>query len=393
MPALLLTIFIDTVGFGIVLPLLPYFAERFGAAPLTVTLLATVYSFAQFVFAPVWGRLSDRIGRRPVILLTLGGLVVGYSWLALADSLLALFLARAFTGTMASTMGVIGAYVTDITPVADRARGMARIGAAHGMGFIVGPAIGGLFAGSDPANPDLQLPFVIAALLSAAAFTIALWQVRETLTADARAGVARSQRSTVRVFLDALGMPQLRLLLLLLAMTPFVFSAVETTFVLWSERSLGWGPWQNGQIYTFMGLVAAAALWFAVGPLTRRFGERRLIPAGAALIGAGVLILPFMGGALGLCVAFGLIVFGVSINNPSLNSLISQFAAPGERGSLLGVAGSCSALARITGPAWGGFVFGALGRDWPFLTSAIVMAIMLAIALRLRPPADRREGG
>jgi len=392
-PALLLTIFIDTVGFGIVLPLLPYFAERFGAAPLTVTLLATVYSFAQFVFAPIWGRLSDRMGRRPVILLTLGGLVVGYSWLALADSLLALFLARAFTGAMASTMGVISAYVTDITTVADRARGMGRIGAAHGLGFIVGPAIGGLFAGSDPVDPDLRLPFVIAAALSATAFAIAVWQVRETLASEERAMAAQNRKSPVRVFLDAVRLPQLRLLLLLLAMTPFVFSAVETTFVMWSERALGWGPWQNGQIYTFMGLVAAATQWFLVGRLTRRFGERRLIRAGAALIGVGVLILPFMGGALGLCVAFGLIVFGVSLNNPSLNSLISRFAAPGERGSLLGVSASCSALARISGPAWGGFAFGTFGRDWPFLTSAVVMAAMLAIALRLRAPASDPPGG
>ena len=115
MPALLLTIFIDTVGFGIVLPLLPYFAEHFGASPLTVTLLATVYSFAQFIFAPLWGRFSDRLGRRPIILLTLGGLIIGYVWLALAGSLLMLFLARAFTGAMAANAGVVNAYVADIT--------------------------------------------------------------------------------------------------------------------------------------------------------------------------------------------------------------------------------------------------------------------------------------
>jgi DHA1 family tetracycline resistance protein-like MFS transporter len=392
-PALLLTIFIETAGFGIVLPLLPYFAERFGAMPLTVTLLAAVYSFAQFVFAPVWGRLSDRVGRRPVILLTLGGLVVGYFWLSLAESLVGLFLARAFTGAMASTMGVVSAYIADITSVADRARGMGRVGAAHGMGFIVGPAIGGLFAGSDPVNPDLRLPFLIAAGLSATAFAIAVWQVRETVAAEARDKAARNRKGAVRTFLDAIRLPQLGLLLLLLSMTPFVFSAVETTFVMWSERALGWGPWQNGQIYTFMGLVAAATQWFLVGRLTRRFGERRLVRAGAALIGVGVFILPFMGGPFGLCVAFGLIVFGVSINNPSLNSLISRFASPGERGSLLGVSASCSALARISGPAWGGFAFGTFGRDWPFLTGAVVMAVMLALAFRLKPPAADPSGG
>jgi DHA1 family tetracycline resistance protein-like MFS transporter len=387
-PALLLTIFIDTVGFGIVLPLLPYFAEKFGASPLQVTLLATVYSFTQFLFAPIWGRMSDRWGRRPIILFTLAGLVVGYLWLTLAESLLALFLARAFTGAMASNNGVIGAYITDITSVAERAKGMGRVGAAHGLGFIVGPAIGGLFAGSDPVNPDLQLPFLIAACLSAIALLIAIIQVRETVTQETRNAAAKGQKNPLRVFREAIGLPQLGLLLLLLTMTPFVFSSVETTFVIWSERALGWGPLQNGQIYTFMGLVAATTQWFLVGRLTRRFGEHRLIRAGAVLIGVGVFILPFMSGPIGLCTAFGFIVLGVSINNPSLNSLISQYAAPGERGSLLGVSSSCSALARITGPAWGGFAFGAFGRDWPFFSSAVVMILMFALALRLKPRRD-----
>lgn len=392
MPALLLTIFIDTVGFGIVLPLLPYFAEKFGATPLTVTLLATVYSFSQFIFAPIWGRMSDRVGRRPVILLTLGGLVLGYVALTLANSLLFLFLARAFTGAMAANMGVISAYITDITTVEDRAKGMGRVGAAHGLGFIVGPAIGGLFAGFDPANIDLQLPFIIAAILSSMAFTLALFVVRETVSAESRDHAARHQSNPFRVFRDAIRVPQLALLLLLLSMTPFVFSAVETTFVMWSERALGWGPWRNGQIYTFMGLIAAGTQWFLVGRLTRRFGEQRLIRAGAVSIGVGVFVLPFMTGPVGLCVAFGLIVFGVSINNPSINSLISRYASPSERGSLLGVSSSCSALARITGPAWGGFAFGAFGRDWPFLSGAVVMAIMLLFALRLRPPGKSEAG-
>jgi DHA1 family tetracycline resistance protein-like MFS transporter len=386
--ALLLTVFIDTVGFGVVLPLLPFFAERFGAAPLTVTLLATVFSFAQFVFSPIWGRLSERIGRRPVILATVGGMAVGYLWLAVSDSLLMLFLARAFTGAMASSAGVVNAFVTDVTTAENRAMGLGRVGAAHGMGFIVGPAIGGLFAGSDPGNPDLQLPFLIAAGLSALAFAIAVFQVRETVAPEARAAAKLDRQNLLRTLLQALRLPQFALLLALLSLTPFVFSGVETTFVMWSERALGWGPWQNGQIYTFMGLMAAATQWFLVGRLTRRFGERRLIMAGALIIAAGTLILPLMTGAAGLCLAFGLIVFGVSINNPSINSLISRFAAPNQRGSLLGLSTSCSAMARISGPAWGGFAFGAFGRDWPFYSGVLVMLVMFVLALRLRPVRD-----
>lgn len=387
MPALLLTIFIDTVGFGIVLPLLPFFAEKFGASPLTVTLLATVYSFSQFIFAPIWGRLSDRIGRRPIILLTLAGLFGGYILLAFTESLLVLFLARAFTGAMAANGGVINAYVSDVTSVTERAGGMGKVGAAHGLGFIVGPAIGGVFAGADPVNPDLLTPFLIAAGLSAIAFSIAVFQVRETHVAPPRREDSVPGRSMMRLFFATLTRPQFGLLLILLTMTPFVFSGIETTFVLWSEREFGWGPWQNGWIYAAMGVAAAGTQWFLVGPLTRRYGERRLIRAGALLIAVGAVMLPFTVGYISLSAAFILIVMGISFNNPSLNSLISQYADPDERGSLLGLSQSCSAMARITGPAWAGFMFEALGRDWPFFSGAIVMLVMLLVALRLRRPS------
>ena len=388
MHALLLTIFIDTVGFGIILPLLPFFAERFGASPLEVTLLATVYSFSQFIFAPLWGRLSDRIGRRPIILLTLFGLFLGYISLTFTHSLVILFLVRAFVGAMAANSGVIHAYIADVTNASERAGAMAKVGAAHGLGFIVGPAIGGLFAGSDSVNPNLALPFLIAAALSGTAFCIACVQVKETVGIELREEASAGQRSLGRVFIGSVRIPQLALLFVVVTMTPFVFSGVETTFVIWSKHVLGWGPWQNGQIYTFMGITAAATQWFLVGRLTRRFGECRLICAGAVMIFVGVLILPYMTGTLGLCVAFGFIVFGVSVNNPSLSSLVSKYAHASERGSLLGLSHSCSAMARITGPAWAGFAFGHFGPDWPFFSGAVVMVVMFLLATRVKPAKD-----
>ena len=388
MHALLLTIFVDTVGFGIILPLLPFFAEKFGASPLEVTLLATVYSFSQFIFAPVWGRFSDRIGRRPIILATLTGLFCGYVALTITNSLLMLFLARAFTGAMAANAGVIQAFIADVTDTSARAGAMAKVGAAHGLGFIVGPAIGGMLAGSDPVDPNLVLPFVIAASLSATALIIAFFQVYETISGDLRGHVVQQQRSLHRVFKEAIQIPQLALLLVLVTMTPFVFSGIETTFVLWSERLLGWGPWQNGQIYTFMGITAAATQWFLVGRLTSRFGEHRLICFGALMIFIGVLILPQMNDAIGLCIAFGFIVFGVSVNNPSLSSLVSKYAHPSERGSLLGISQSCSAMARITGPAWAGFVFGSFGPNWPFYSGAVVMLFMFLFGMWIKSTED-----
>ena len=372
------------VGFGMVIPLLPFYAERYGAAPDTVTLLVAVYSFSQFLFAPVWGRVSDRFGRRPIILLTVFGTVIGYLWLAYTDSLLMLFLARAFIGAMAANNAVIQAFVADVTPSEHRARGMGRMGAAHGLGFVAGPAIGGLLAGADPVNPDFQTPFFTAAALSAAALVLAIFSVRETVSADAlRAAAQRPAKNRIAKFTEAIGRPQLGLLFLLMAMMPFVFSGVESTFVMWSERALGWGPEQNGYLYTFMGVVAVTVQGTLVGPLTRRLGEAGLIRVGAVLAFAGALMLPF---ATGLIVAFGCLVFGVCVTNPSLNSLISQHAQPHERGALLGVAQSCSALARISGPLWGGFAFVALGRDWPFFSTAVVMVALFVLAFRIRRP-------
>lgn len=391
MLTLFLTVFVDTVGFGIVLPLLPYFAQRYGAAPDVVTALVAVYALAQFVMGPVWGRVSDRWGRRPILLATIFGTMLGYAWLAFADSLAMIFLARAFTASMGANVAVVQAYVADITTAAERARGMGRIGAAHGLGFVTGPAIGGIFAGADPANPDFATPFLIAAALSGLAFVMATVTVRESLAHEHRAAPGSGRGGRIAAFLAAVRRPQLGLLLGLLAMTPFVFSSIESTFVMWSERALGWGPAQNGYVYTFMGAVAVAVQALAVGRLTRWIGERGAILLGAALTGSGAALLPFMTGYVGLCLAFGLIVAGVCINNPCLNSLISQHAGTGERGTLLGVAQSCGALARITGPLWGGFAFVTFGRDWPFLSTTVVMAAMILIALRLRPvrPAAR----
>ena len=388
MHALLLTIFIDTAGFGIVLPLLPFFAEKFGASPLTVTLLATVYSFSQFVFAPIWGRISDRFGRRPIILISLAGMFVGYVLLAFTNSLLMLFLARGFTGAMAANGGVIHAYVADVTNTQERAASMGKVGAAYGLGFIVGPAIGGVFAGIDPLNPNILVPFLIAASLSATAFIIAIFQILETPKYYETTSTNPQSKSMFWLLLSSLRTQNFFILLVLLMMTPFVFSGIETTFVIWSERQFGWGPWQNGWIYASMGLAAAATQWYLVGPLTKRYGEIKLIRIGALSIGLGCFLVPFTSGFLDLAMVFIIIVMGVSFNNPSLNSLISKYACAKERGSILGISASFAAMARIIGPAWAGFSFEYFGRDWPFFFAVIVMIGMLSISLKLKIRCD-----
>lgn len=379
MIALFMTVFIDLVGFGIVLPLQPFYAQKLGAAPDVVTLVAASYTAMQFVFAPLWGWLSDRIGRKRVLLFTIAGSCAGYLWLAFADTLVMLFLARAFGGAMAANMGVAHAYVADITPPKDRAGNMGRIGAAAGLGFVAGPAIGGLLAGPDAANPDFQLPFFAAAVFSALAFVAAIVFLRET---SAAAGHA-AQRTAIRDLWAALARPGLGLILALVFMTPFVFSGIETVLALWSERVLDWGPLRTGYAYAFMGFVAVIVQGLAVGPLVRALGEGRAVACGAVAVLLGAMLVPATGSAVGLYVALGLITGGVCVSGPTLTSLVSHHASAVERGTILGLSQSSAGFGRILGPALSGTVFAGLGPDWPFLCGGLVMVLMLALSLRL----------
>lgn len=383
MLVLFFTVFIDLVGFGIVLPLQPFYAQKFGAAPDVITLVAASFTLTQFLFAPVWGRLSDRIGRRPVLLITIFGTFVGYLWLALTDSLIMLFAARAFGGAMAANVGVAHAYVADVTNPEDRSRGMGRIGAAAGLGFVMGPAIGGLLAGPDPINPDFRFPFLAAAAFSAAAFILAIFFLRETVDHKARAAAAKLNGSRVAALMDAVSRPNIGLLLVLVMMTPFVFSGVETILAIWTEHALAWGPEQNGYLYAFMGLVAVVVQGLLIGPLTRKFGEKRLIGGGAVAVFLGTLWLPWGTGFADIMGALGLIVTGVCMCGPSLSSLISRHAAVHERGRLLGVSQSSAGLGRIMGPALSGTAFTALGADSPFYIGAVVMILMLVLSFRI----------
>jgi MFS transporter, DHA1 family, tetracycline resistance protein len=270
MPVLLLIVFIDLIGFGIVIPLLPYYALRFDASPFAVTLLMACYSLAQFVTAPILGRWSDRIGRRPILLASLVCTCVGYVWLALAGQLWMLFAARLLQGAGAGNIGTAQAYITDVTPPEGRARGMGMIGAAFGLGFTIGPAIGGLLAGSDPATARLALPGLLAAALSATAFLVAALVLKESLPPESRGVKARPGRMALAR--AAFSRPTLGRLILLLFVTVTAFAGMESTFALWADRSFGWGPEQVGWVFFYVGLLLAGLQGGAIGHLSKRFG-------------------------------------------------------------------------------------------------------------------------
>lgn len=381
MYALIFTVFVDMVGFGIVLPLLPLYAQKFGASPEIVTLVAVSYTLAQSIFGPFWGWLSDRIGRKPVLLLTIGGTFCAYFLLAFTSSLWMLFAARFFGGAMAANMSVTHALIADVTRPEDRTKAIARLSGAAGLGFVAGPAIGGLLGGSDPTNPDFLSPYLAAAVFSAIAFVLAIVLIRETVSPEQkiRARGMPGLQSWIAVFAN----PQTRLVLCLMFCTPFVFAGVEVIIVLWSERVWGWGPHQNGWFYAWMGSCHMVLQWFVIGRLAGRIGERALVTAGAISLGLGVLWLPLASTQVELYLGAILMIFGTSANASSLSSLLSQYADADSRGRVLGVGQTFGGVGRIGGPALAGVAFAALGIHWPFYAGAIVMVVMAVFSRRI----------
>ncbi len=388
MLAIFLIVFIDIVGFGIIIPLLPFYAEHFGATPSEVGFLMATYSLAQLVTAPLWGRLSDRIGRKPVLVISLAGLAAAYVGIAFAGSLLALFVARSLAGAMAGNIAAAFAYAADITTPENRARGMGLVGAAFSLGFIFGPAIGGILAGTDPANADFTTPALAAAGLSAAALVVTVLFLKPPPSPKARS--VADGAVLPASFRGMLADPAVRWVLMLIFLATFVFAGMESVFAIWSRREFGWGPEQNGYVFAFVGLMSALVQGGLIGRLSRIYGERRLIIAGAALLAAGIIALPLAPTIAGLVIALLAVSVGFGMLSPALTSHLSHQAAPGSQGALMGLGRSVSTLARVLGPSAAGVVFHLMGKDWPFYVGGLVLIVVVALAIagaRPRNPA------
>lgn len=390
---LLLTVFVDMVGFGVVIPLMPFWAEHFGASPFTVTLLMSIYAAMQFAFSVVWGWVSDRIGRKPVLLVSLAGTVVSSLWMGFAGALWALFAARAMAGAMGASINVAQAYIADMTAPEDRARYMGYLGAAFGLGFILGPAIGGLVAGPDAAEPDLRSPFFVGAAISAAAFCMGVVLLRE----PARHRPPERPRgfgAQARAFAVAMRHPGVLLPIAILAAMGFVLSGVEATLALWTERQYGWGPRANGILFAYIGVILVLAQAGLVGPASRRFGDRTTVFAGIALMGASYFLMPVAAEPWMLYVAMTLLPLGYGLGHPALNGLISRNAPADRQGAVLGASQSSQGLVRIVGPGAFGRLFEDLGRHAPYVAGGALLAAMLLLVARIpRPAAESKAGG
>jgi DHA1 family tetracycline resistance protein-like MFS transporter len=380
-PTLFLIVFVDLVGFGLVIPLLPFYAVRFAASPQEVTALLAMYSLAQLVTAPLWGRLSDRVGRRPVLLTSLTASVFAYLWLGSATALWMLFAARAFAGACAGNIAAAQAYIADVTGPEERARGMGLIGAAFGLGFIIGPALGGLIAGNDPATADIETPAWIAAGLSMIAFCGVLLLLPESLPADRRNRTTAHSR--IGAAMGVLHRPVLSRLILIFFFVILAFAGMESTFALWAMEEFRWGPRQVGYVFAYVGILSAVLQGGLIGRLAHRFGEERLLLCGLTLIGAGLLVMPLAHNLAVLAIAVTGLALGMGLTQPSINSLISRRAGGEEQGEVMGVSQSVASLSRVLGPFTAGFCFALFGRNAAFWWGAVLAALALLLALKL----------
>ena len=372
-----LTVFIDITGFGLILPLLPFWAERLGAGPVGVGLILTVYALAQFLFTPVLGSLSDRYGRRPVILISLLIEALGFALTALAGALPVLLLARFIGGMGSSNLGSAQAVVSDVTPPEGRARGMGAIGAAIGLGFVVGPAVGGVLTAL-----GATVPFW-AALGVALVNALLVWRFLPE-TRKRRAAQADHAGKPRKVALlggwRSLHYPAVARLVGISLLFTIAFTAMETVFPLFSQRVFGWTAEQNGYIFTYVGVVVVIMQGGLVGQLVKRVGEKALLVSGLALLAVGLALLPFSATLGVLLLALGLLSAGEGAVSPASSALLSFAGPPEAQGETLGLAQGVSGLGRVIGPLAAGSLF-ALGLGVPFWAGAALVLLAALIAL------------
>ena len=346
-----ITVFIDLVGFGIVIPVLPYYAEgtKFGATPTQVGLLFASYSVMQLVFSPVLGRLSDKYGRRPILLMSLLGTAIGFLVLGFATTLWMLFVGRIVDGISGGNISTAQAYIADVTTKEDRAKGMGLIGAAFGLGFVFGPAIGGILS-----RWGVNVPFLFAGGLAFANAILLYFTLPETVTPDHPARVSAASGRGWRQLLVALREPRLAYVLAIYFLGIVAFSIMTATFSLFMMFRLGYDAFHNGWVFAFVGIISATIQGGLIGKLVKRFGEPLLIIVGALLFSASLFAIPFVTIASGLValLALGAVTaIGQALSAPSLSSLASKTASAAEQGGVLGVMQSVASLARAVGPS------------------------------------------
>ncbi len=386
---LMLTMFIDLAGFAMFIPLLNYIVAELGGSILTVGLLITAFSLAQFACLPAWGRLSDRIGRRPVIMLGLGGAAVAYAVFGLADPALGLsddrrlllgvlFLSRIMLGVMSANYAAAYAYVADVTPPEERAQGMGMLGVAFGLGFVCGPVLGGLLG-----QWGFWLPAFFGSGLALLNLYCAWRWLPESLPPDHVVRPRVSPGEALRETLAYLRQPRLGLLLVIFTLYLLAFSIIFGTFVEFSKERIGLPVRLSGVLFAYMGGVSIVTQGGLVGPAVRRCGEAWTSRVGALLMLFGMGYIPYTTTIEGVALATTIFSLGSGFIQPTLNALISRAVGPQEQGTVLGLSQSLGALSRAIGPLLGTSLWTLLGYAAPFRLASLTFALVLVLMLQV----------
>jgi len=380
---LFIAVFIDLFGFGIIIPILPFFADSFGANGFQYGLIISVYSLMQFIFSPLWGNLSDKVGRRPVILIGLGGSAIGFSIFGIAKNLFMIYLARSIAGIFTSaTIPTSYAYISDTTSEKDRGRGFGLIIAAFGLGFALGPAVGGLLADHTILGiSGYILPSFLAASLSILNLFSAYFLLPESLNNEDRNLRLKSKVDlSILSLLDRNKYPGVLLLIIIFAFTSLAFSNYITAFALYApEKDITVREKQLGWYYTYTGTILFLSQTILINPLLKRFSEEFLVKVGLFLCFLGFILLPVAPSFYWMFLTNTPIMLGIALINPLITSLISKKSPRTEQGSIMGKKHSSAAFMRIIGPLLGGMLFD-INIIYPFYFASIIFISIFPIA-------------
>jgi DHA1 family tetracycline resistance protein-like MFS transporter len=381
-----LTIFVNLVGFGIIIPLLPFYAQTFGASPIAIGLLFAVFSLCQLVAAPALGDLSDRYGRRPVLIFSLAGTVVSFVMMALARSLLMLFLARIVDGLSGGNISTARAYVADVTEPKDRARAYGLIGAAFGLGFIFGPALSGVLA-----KVSYKAPIWAAAGITAVAMAMACLWLPETIH-RARAGTG----NPFRFLVPLLRRPHVGRILIIDFVYWLAFAIFQTTFALFAARRFDFDAPKTGYVLSAFGVLGAIIQGGLIRPIVRALGDKPTFMLGMMFGTVGLIAAALSPSVLLFLVALVPIAIGIGLGHPTVSSLISQVAREDEQGRVQGAASAVESLGRTVGPGWGYASLQWFGEATPYTSAGLFLMLALALTVGyhvIEPDVVRAQHG
>jgi MFS family permease len=386
--SLIALIFLNMLGFGIVVPLLPFYAKSLNAEPWQVALIFSAFSIGTFVGEPFWGRLSDTYGRKPLLISTICANSLCYLALAFAPNVWAAFLIRMCGGLCSGNGSVIQGYIADVTPEARRARSMSYMSAAWNVGLIGGPWLGGVFARPSAGHVGFQLPlFIASGLMATSAVCITLF-IRESRQRDQGATYRPSRWAATG---EAARHPVIGRLMLVTFLVGFAFTGIESIFGLWTQARYGWGPRDVGLAFGFVGVASAATQMLATGPLSERYGQGTMLAVGMAITMCCIGLQPLSTGGPMTIGLMTLSAIGQSVAWPNVSALISETAEPHRQGQILGLNNATGALARVIGPFCAGLSFSGISIHGPFIQGAIAVApaIFLALSAGRRAQAQR----